>query len=104
LQTDNILFIRNNCFAKKEQVKLKEAKFIAKEQERFTLTYNLNLIARLYTSKIVVLLSRKNDSAKTLNLYKRELRVLQVAKALFNKTLLLESNISPNKLEELILL
>jgi hypothetical protein len=41
LQTNNTLFVRNNYFAKKEQVKLEEAKFIAKEQKRFTLTYNL---------------------------------------------------------------
>jgi hypothetical protein len=53
---------------------------------------------------VVVLPSRKNDSARILNLYKRGLRVLQVAKALFDKTLLLESNTSPNELRELILL
>jgi hypothetical protein len=41
LQTNNIPFVRNEYFAKKEQVKLEEAKFIAKEQECFTLTYNL---------------------------------------------------------------
>jgi len=41
LQTDNTLFVRDKGFAKKEQVKLKEAKFIAKEQECLILSYNL---------------------------------------------------------------
>jgi len=37
---NNTLFVRDEGFAKKEQMKLKEAKFIAKERERFTFTYN----------------------------------------------------------------
>jgi hypothetical protein len=40
LQTDNTLFVKNECFAKKEQVKLKEAKFIAKECECLAYNYN----------------------------------------------------------------
>jgi hypothetical protein len=35
------LFIKNEYFAKKEQVKLKEAKFIAKERKCFAYNYNL---------------------------------------------------------------
>jgi len=67
------------------------------------ITITLSLIVVLYILKraIVVLPLRKNDSARILNLYKRG---LQVAKALFDKTLLLKSNISLNKLRELILL
>jgi hypothetical protein len=66
----------------------------------------LSLIVVLYILKrvVVVLLLRKNDSARILNLYKRGLRVLRVVEALFDKTLLLESNISLNELGELILL
>jgi hypothetical protein len=41
LQTDNTLFVRDEGFAKKEQVKLEEAKFIAKERECFALSYDL---------------------------------------------------------------
>jgi hypothetical protein len=41
LQTDNTLFVRDEGFAKKEQVKLEEAKFIAKERECLALSYNL---------------------------------------------------------------
>jgi hypothetical protein len=41
LQTDDTLFVGNDCFAEKEQVKLEEAKFIAKERERLTLTHDL---------------------------------------------------------------
>jgi hypothetical protein len=41
LQTDNTLFIKDKGFAKKEQVKLKEAKFIAKEREYLTPSHNL---------------------------------------------------------------
>jgi hypothetical protein len=64
----------------------------------------LSLIVALYTLKTMGLLLLRNDSARTLNLCKRELQVLQVAKALFDKTLLLESNISLNGLREHILL
>jgi hypothetical protein len=40
LQTDNTLFVRNKCFAEKEQVKLEEAKFMAKERECFAYDYD----------------------------------------------------------------
>jgi hypothetical protein len=47
LQTDNTLFIRDEAFAKKEQVKLKEAKFIAKERECLALSYNFKFNSRI---------------------------------------------------------
>jgi hypothetical protein len=40
LQTDNTLFVRDKGFAKKEQVKLEEAKFIAKERECLALGHD----------------------------------------------------------------
>jgi hypothetical protein len=36
-----MLFVRNECFAKKEQVKLEEAKFMAKERECLAYDYDL---------------------------------------------------------------
>ena len=41
LQTDDTLFVGDEGFAKKEQVKLEEAKFMAKERECLTFTYDL---------------------------------------------------------------
>jgi len=48
LHTDNILFVRDKGFAKKEQVKLKEAKFIAKERKCLAFSYNFK-----FNSKII---------------------------------------------------
>jgi hypothetical protein len=41
LQTDDTLFVGNEAFAEKEQVKLEKAKFMAKERERLTSTHDL---------------------------------------------------------------
>jgi hypothetical protein len=41
LQTDNTLFVGTNDFAKTEQLKLQEAKFLAKERECLTVDYDL---------------------------------------------------------------
>jgi hypothetical protein len=59
LQTDNTLFVRNKYFAKKEQVKLKEAKFIAKECKCLAYNYNLK-----FNSSIIYL--KKGSSNITL--------------------------------------
>jgi hypothetical protein len=40
LQTDDTLFVGDEGFAKKEQVKLEEAKFIAKERECLAFSYD----------------------------------------------------------------
>jgi hypothetical protein len=90
---------------------LNKSKFSYKKQDSWPKNVNAlllaiisSLIVVLYTLKTIGLLLLKNNSAKTLNLCKRELRVLQVIKALFDKTLLQESNISLNGLKEHILL
>ena len=36
LQTDNILILANNTFAEFKEIRLKEAKFLAKEREKLT--------------------------------------------------------------------
>jgi hypothetical protein len=41
LQTDDTLFVKDDDFVKKEQVGLEKAKFMVKERERLTFTYNL---------------------------------------------------------------
>ena len=56
LQTNNTLFVKDVSFAKKEQVKLKKARFMAKEREHFTYNYNLK-----FNKGIIHL---KNDKAK----------------------------------------
>jgi hypothetical protein len=41
LQTNNTLFVRDDAFAKKEQLGLQKARFLAKERERLTTTNDL---------------------------------------------------------------
>jgi hypothetical protein len=72
LQTDDTLFVRDKGFAKKEQVKLKEAKFIAKEQECLTPSYNLKFnsnIIRLENNRITLTQERQYTN---LNLVRSE--------------------------------
>jgi hypothetical protein len=40
LQIDDTLFIKDDDFVKKEQAGLEKAKFMVKERERLTFTYN----------------------------------------------------------------
>jgi hypothetical protein len=41
LQTNDTLFVGDNDFAESEQLKLKEAQFLAKEQEQLTFDHDL---------------------------------------------------------------
>ena len=71
LQTDDTLFVGTNDFAKAEQLKLHEAKFLAKECECLTINHDLKFnrgIIHTDTTGITLIQERQYKNLRTVSM------------------------------------